>query len=349
METTFERLMLASAVLVACGSTSSSHTTPPTSPPSSVVADEGDVAAVDERRASVATPYPASEADPNPIDEEDEERVPGLKVRIEASDGAASGTYEHQNNDVVLAMRLGDREVAVRVSSNELDNLQDGNGSVFSIEIVSVSAGALVLTHHNIDTFVDPPRFSDGRWSEAWWFPADLRTGEYATPIGGLGEQYVDAMARDDGSICISDALGDVRRVVVEDGGVMNADAVSCERRVAEQPESVFRRVGSGWDTADDYLAVHRALRLRRNLYALQVAWSDDGQYLEGEQVPELPSTRLVWVDVDGHLHWYYLNMTAYCDAHLHRDEITCGDHRFQFDAGTLVALPSSTHILVGG
>lgn len=268
-----------------------------------------------------------------------------LTVQLEESAAAVPGTYERSDEEIVLAMRLGERTVRARVEAFGLDSIQTGNGAVFSIDMVSVPAGTLVVTHHNLDAFVDPPRFSRSRWSEGWWLPADMQSGGMAIAMDALGRQHVHGAPQADGSICISDALGDVERYVVSGSTLGRSDdSDSCERLVAEQPEPVFHRVGTRWETRDDYLRIHRERRVAPNLYELQVAWSDGGQYEEGEDVPEFRSTRLVWADDTARVHWCYLNTRAFCSVRRSGNEIACGDRRFRFETGRLVVLAASSH-----
>lgn len=230
-----------------------------------------------------------------------------------------------------------------RVDAFGLDNEQSGNGAVFDIQFATLAGGVVVITHHNLDTIVDPPRFAASRWSEGWWLPADLQSGEPAIPLGPLGEQYAHAAGQADGSVCISDALGDVQRCEVHGRALVRMeDSEPCVRYVAEQPEQVFDRVGGPWRVeGDDYLGIHHAEPLTGSMDVLQVAWVDGGQYDDPADAPEHRSTRLISPDADpeGRVHWYYLDPRAYCTPRRRGTTLTCGRHRFRLADDGLIAI----------
>lgn len=265
---------------------------------------------------------------------------PGLTVTLEPAGDEAPGTRERDGDDTVITMTLGARTVRARVASYALDTLQNGNGAVMAVSVVPSAGGTLLLTHHNLDHIVDPPRFMFSRWSETWWLPATMQSGDAAVPLETWGAQYLQASAIDGGAFCSSDGEGRVRRLTVVEGTpVAVEDPAPCEPVVAEQPEAVFRREGDRWLAEDEYLDIRSARRLGPSLHVLEVAWSDSAQFEEGEEVPEQRSTRLLWSDPTGVVHWFYLDAHRHCRARTTGGEIRCGARRFSFAEGRLVAL----------
>jgi hypothetical protein len=328
--------MLAAAatfLLAACGAASPTPAPSPVSAPAPVSSPAPVSAPATVSAHALAPAPPPSEEPP----------APGLIVNLEDAPDALPATYLRMGDEVILSLRLGERLVRARVDAFGLANEQSGNGAIFDIQFATLAGGVVVITHHNLDTIVDPPRFAASRWSEGWWLPADLLAGEPATPLGPLGEQYAHAAGQPDGSVCISDALGDVQRLEVQGRALVRMEhSEPCVRYVAEQPEQVFDRVGGRWRVeGDDYLGIHHAEPLTGSMEVLEVAWVDGGQYDDPADAPEHRSTRLVSPDADpeGRVHWYYLDASAYCRPRRRGTTLTCGRRRFRLADDGLIAI----------
>ncbi len=316
-------------VTMACGGSP-----PPMTQPTSATSP-----ALQECRPCVEDASADSENEEASLADEPQEG-PSLSVEFrERADGIV-GTFRTSGGDLSIVMRLGDRVIEAQVERQKFENSQSGNGAMFALDTVPIAAGTLVIVHHNLDAYVDPPRFASSRWSEGWWFPARMRSGDAVTQVFLRGQQFLQGNVHEQDSICVTDALGNPELYVAQgDTLVLSETADACVRVVAPQPEPVFVRSGERWSTTgDDYLAIEHSRRLGSGLYAVRAAWSDGGQYEEGEDVPAYRSTRLLVTDASGAVQWYYLHTTAFCDARRSADAIVCGARRFRLENARLIA-----------
>lgn len=275
---------------------------------------------------------------------------------VPRSDGAADGSVREEQGDdqtwYVLSTTLDGKPVDLRLDAFELTEGQR-HGAVIAIDPVDVGGGVLLLVHHDLDTLVDPPRFFASRWTDVWWIPPDFRTGDCPRPIETEGQQHQTAWVVDDGTACLSDALGATRRFAVDGQAIVDAPTIEpCETRAAEQRdwmkldrEMLHRaaKSGVGVDSdslGGDCLVLERvrefALASDLRVFALDVHWENSARYEKGEDVPKYPSTRLVAFDTrEGatRARWYYAEVGGQCRARRRRRSVSCGSRTFDFSS----------------
>lgn len=255
-----------------------------------------------------------------------------------------------------VAITLAGATSTLHLTSTALDH--DG-GLAVRARSTSVGTGAIVIVDHNLDAVVDPPRFLRSRWSDVYWVPPTFASGSPLALVPIDGVQYFEGFTNEDGSACLSDANGPVVRLVERDGLLMRTETVGCPPRVAEQRELVFHRIGvTGIIVADDahggdeYLSIEHTLPLAERVFLVHAAWRDGGSYDEGAETGAARSTRgvrttrLVVIDGDGHLHWWYLDVSAHCEARTaavsgSSVSFRCGSVEFRLDDLELTRLPS--------
>lgn len=268
-----------------------------------------------------------------------------------------------EGEDIVISTTLSGRHVELRMDSYAFRNAQSGNGAIAAVDVVPIGGGSIVLVHHNLDFVVDPPRFDRSRWSELWWFPPSFQSGQRPEAVALGGRLHWSAHSPVERTLCLSNAAGETTRFETH-GETLNrhAGAGACRARLARQRDwywevtvdtqgSLVSEVAGTpqrWAGHDDYLQHQqvRSLRLGPQLevFAVNAFWSDDGQYLPGETVPQIRSTRLVIFDArSGELivRWFYASFGHYCRARLRGDELVCGRRfRVREDGAVEVVAP---------
>lgn len=224
-----------------------------------------------------------------------------------------------------------------------------GNGNIVDIDALDFGGGAVILSHHNLDEVVDPPRFFRSRWSEAYWLPATSESGDCPQAIALEGNQHQTAWSPSPESLCIANALGQTRRLTLNDGTLREESQLGvCAPRLARQRDWGHVRdeildTHKRSETEDEVSKTKKfTLGSKLDVFAIDVQWSCEACHENPKDAPVYKSTRLVVADRRGDVprtDVYYASVGRYCTPKRRGKTLQCGEQSFAFPGDGVVTV----------
>ncbi len=259
--------------------------------------------------------------------------------------------YNDDSETYVFAANLDGRPVRVELPAYELTFLGRGNGNIIDLDVLEFGGGVLLLSHHNLDEVVDPPRFFRSRWSEAYWLPPASESGDCPQTVPLKGKQHHHAWSPAPETLCIADALGQTRRLTLDGETLRHAsEPGACEPRLARQRDwtpapDEAADPSIPWQPEEGSSKARKfALGSKLDVFAVNVEWTCEACHEDPDDAPVYESTRLVVRDRRGDAprsDVYYASIGSYCKPKRRGKSLQCGERSFTFPGnGVVVAAP---------
>jgi|GEM_PF-2439821 len=272
-----------------------------------------------------------------------------IAVSIADAPAEASTLAPQFDNDwtvVTFGAELGGRAVTIEVGAYAL-NSASGHGNIIDLDAVPVAGGVVLVSHHNLDEVVDPPRFFRSRWTEAFWLPPSMRSGDCPQSIALDGKQHHTAWSPSSNTLCIADALAQTRRFTAGDGHLREESGLGpCEQRAARQRDWSTDPIKPfdprAFSETEEATLQSKTFSLGKGLdvYAVDVEWVCEACFEDPKDAPVYKATRLVVKDRRGptaRSDVYYASIGRYCKAKRRGSTLQCGEHTFEFPGDGIV------------